>query len=217
MFDDRSGAIVGRCDGVAATTRDARSLGRGARGLRDRALAARRRNDPLRIDDCARSGHRARAAAPTAVAITLRDGDYPAAPACFSEAKKTVRYLVDGSLHLDDVAADATAAAAGLAAWDETGDRFLAWHCVVTPRADGRWSGRIALRRRRLDDRQPAAAIAASAATCRPRRGAIDANIAHPGDYVDVDAALLGAQNFLVVRGRRALPGAIRRTEPHQP
>ena len=82
---------------------------------------------------------------PRAIAIALRDGDYPAPAACFSEARKTVRFLVDGSLRLDDVAADATAASAGLAGWDDTGDRFLAWHCVVAPRADGRWSGRVAL------------------------------------------------------------------------
>ena len=38
---------------------DARPLGRGALGLRDRPLAARRRDDPLRVDGCARSGRRA--------------------------------------------------------------------------------------------------------------------------------------------------------------
>jgi hypothetical protein len=35
--------------------------------------------------------------------------------------------------------------------------------------------------------------------------GAIDANIAHPGEHADVDRALV-AQNFLVVAGRRKLP-----------
>jgi hypothetical protein len=82
-------------------------------------------------------------AAPAAtLTIALGDGSYPAPPACFSEAQKTVRYVVDGSLHLDAVGADATPASLGLAAWDDTGERFVAWHCIVTARADGRWSGR---------------------------------------------------------------------------
>jgi hypothetical protein len=37
--------------------------------------------------------------------------------------------------------------------------------------------------------------------------GAIDANIEHPADYVDVAGSLL-AQNFLVVRGDQACPAA---------
>ena len=154
---------------------------------------------------------------PTAIAITLRDGDYPAPATCFSEARKTVRYLVDGNLRLDDVAVDATAAAAGLAAWAETGDRFLAWHCIVTPRADGRWSGRVALRgdgwtigagsnERRVCRYVPASAGAFDA---------IDANIAPAGVDVDVGAALLG-RNFLVVGGSERCPSEPR-TEPYQP
>ena len=54
--------------------------------------------------------------------------------------------------------------------------------------------------------------------------GAIDANIEHPPDYVDVAGPLL-AQNFLVVRGDQAcpaagdpgLPSAGAGTVPHQP
>jgi len=214
VFDDRSGAIVGRCDGLAATlaTRDlsAAALSGCAAGRwllvagtirfasTTASAPASAREPPL----------------PTAVAITLRDGDYPAPAACFSEARKTVRYLVDGSLHLDDVAADATAASAGLAAWAETGDRFLAWHCIVTPRADGRWSGRVAL----LPDGWTIGAGSNERRVCRylPRSAdAIDANIASSGEDVDVAAALLG-RNFLVVGGSERCPSEPR-TEPYPP
>ena len=54
--------------------------------------------------------------------------------------------------------------------------------------------------------------------------GAIDANIEHPSDYVDVTGPLL-AQNFLVVRGDQSCPVAAGGdsltagigTVPHQP
>jgi hypothetical protein len=45
--------------------------------------------------------------------------------------------------------------------------------------------------------------------------GAIDANIAHPGEYADVDRALV-AQNFLVVPGGESWP-RVPPTEQHQP
>ena len=214
VFDDRSGAVVGRCDGVAAlATRDlsAAELAGCVTGhwllvagtIRFTSATppdpASAREPPL----------------PTAVAITLRDGVYAAPPACFSEARKTVRYVVDGSLRLDDVGVDATAAAAGLAAWQDTGDRFLAWHCVVTPpRADGRWSGRIAL----SGDGWTIGAGGSDRRVCRylpAAADAIDANIAPADDDIDVSAALLG-RNFLVVGGSERCPGE-RRTVPYQP
>ena len=125
-----------------------------------------------------------------------------------------MRYLVDGSLHVDDVAAEATADGAGLASWDETGDRFLAWHCVVSPRADGRWSGRIAL----VGDGWTIGAGSGQSRVCRyvaRAAEAIDANIAPVRDDVDVGAALLG-RNFVVVGGRESCPSEPR-TEPYQP
>ena len=213
VFDDRSDAIVGRCDGVAA-----------ALATRDLSAAA--------ISGCS-TGHWLLVAGtirftsttppdpaganepplPTAVAITLRDGDYPAPAACFSEARKTVRYVVDGSLHVDDVGADATAAMAGLARWEDTGDRFLAWHCVVTPRADGRWSGRVTL----LGDGWTIGTGSSDRRVCRyapAARDAIDANIASADD-ANIGAALLG-RNFLVIGGNERCPTE-GRTVPYQP
>jgi hypothetical protein len=214
VFDDRSGALVGRCDGVAATL--------ATRDLSDAALAGCVSGRWLLVAGTIRftsatppdPASAREPPLPTTVAITLRDGDYAAPPACFSEARKTVRYLVDGSLRLDDVAVDATAAEAGVAAWQDTGDRFLAWHCVVTPRADGRWSGHIVL----SGDGWTIGAGAGERRVCRYLPGAadaIDANIAPSDDDIDVAAALLG-RNFLVVGASESCPGE-RRTLPYQP
>jgi hypothetical protein len=214
VFDDRSGAIVGHCDGLAATlaTRDlsAAALSGCAAGHWLLVAGTIRFSATTPPDAAAANA----SPLPTAIAITLRDGDYPAPAACFSEARKTVRYLVDGSLRLADVAGDATAAAAGLPAWDETGDRFLAWHCIVTPRADGRWSGHVALRGdgwtigTGSNERRVCRYVPASA-------NAIDANIASAGTDVDIGAALLG-RNFLVVGGSERCPSEPR-TESYQP
>jgi hypothetical protein len=149
----------------------------------------------------------------TSVSIGLGDGVYAAPASCFSEARKTVRYVAAGSLHIDDVAADASAADAGLPRWDDAGDRFLAWHCVVTPRADGRWSGRIAL----AGDGWTIGTGAGDRRVCRYAEpgSAIDANIALAGADADVGSALLG-RRFLVVRGSASCPGESR-TVQHQP
>ena len=93
-------------------------------------------------------------------------------------------------------------------------DRFLAWHCTVTPRADGRWSGRVALA-------GAGWTIGTGAGDRRVCRHAsttdlpIDANIGPEGDYGDVGAAL-PVRNFLVVRGSDACPDG-RSIEQHQP
>lgn len=143
------------------------------------------------------------------VALSLSGGTYPTAPLCSNEARKTVRYVAGGSARIDAVAIDATPASLGVASWVESGDRFVAWSCAVTPRADGRWSGRADL---------VAAggwAIGAGSGERRVCRfaadldgsGSIDANGEHPAAYADV-AAPLPAQNFLVIGGSERCPGA---------
>jgi hypothetical protein len=161
----------------------------------------------------------------TSVALTLAPGRYPAAPMCSSEAMKTVRVSEAGGLRLAAVALDAAPPSLDAVAWVETGDRFVGWHCLVAPDADGRWSGRA--------DLQPFGwTIGGGAADRRVCRyvddrdgsGAIDANVEHPAEWVGVDAAL-GAQNFLVVRGDLACadaggtgaPDAHLATASHQP
>jgi len=122
-------------------------------------------------------------------------------------------------------ALDALPAWLGLLPWPDTGDRHVAYRCIVTPRADGRWSGRSAILPsgwtigNGSGDRQVCRYVTDSDGS-----GAIDANIEHPLDYVDVAGSLL-AQNFLVVRGDQACPAASEAallcaglgTLPHQP
>lgn len=215
VFDNRSGAIIGRCDSVAASTatRDlsAADLAGCATGRWLLASGTIRFTDSVPPD--AATAHQA--PLDTALALALRDGDYPAAPTCFSAAKKTVRFVRDGSVQIVDVDADATPGSAGLADWDDSGDRFIAWHCVVAPRADGRWSGRITL----LAHGWTIGTGSGDRRVCRfaaaPTQAAEDANIASAGDDLDVGTALLG-RNFLVVRGSESCPSA-EGAEPHQP
>ena len=203
LFDDRTGAVVGVCDGIAATTRSA--------DLDAAALGACAAGRWLFVSGTVRASPTAPAAAgslsPTALAvhIELQDGIYPAPAACVGEARKTVRFADDGGVHVVDVALDATAASLGVAAWQETGDRFLAWHCLVAPRGDGRWSGRIAV----VANGWTIGGGAGDGRVCRfasnDERSAIDANIAVAQVDADVGSALLG-RHFVVVRGSDACP-----------
>lgn len=162
---------------------------------------------------------------PLAIDIALAGGSYAAAPECSTEAMKTVRHSAGGSVRIEAVPLDALPASLGLVAWLDTGDRHLAYRCVVAPRADGRWSGRSLL----LPSGWTLGSGSGDRRVCRyaadgDGSGAIDANIEHPADYVDVAGTLL-AQNFLVVRGDQAcpvatddgLPGARLATIAHQP
>ena len=165
---------------------------------------------------------RGRAAA-TAVALVSAAAATRGAPPCNVEAMKTVRWWPAATSDRGGAARRAPARSAWLLA--RTGTDIVAYRCIVTPRADGRWSGRSAL--------VPAGwTIGGGSGEHRVCRyaadadgsGAIDANIEHPADYVDVAGALL-AQNFLVVARRPGVPGGARRrlptagigTVPHQP
>ncbi|MDH5540135.1 MAG: hypothetical protein OEY03_12095 [Rhizobacter sp.] len=147
--------------------------------------------------------------APLAVAIALTaigDG-HPRAPDCSSEALKIVSYLRAGATRSEAVPIDAGPAYLGLSSWTETGDRHVAYHCVVYPAAGtAAWSGRTDLVPNgwRIgigpDDRR----------VCRfsadlDGSGTIDANIEHPARYDNVNGALPN-QNFLVVMGSQACP-----------
>ena len=212
VFDDRSGAVVGRCDGIstATTTRDlgAADLARCEAGHWLLAAGTIRFTSSVPADAASARDM----PLPASVAIVLRDGGDAAAPTCFSEARKTVSYSADGSTRIDDVGIDESPASIGVSRWDDSGDRFLAWHCIVTPRADGRWSGRIAV--------VPAGwAVGTSDPAHRVCRYLADTEAAPTdagGDVVDVSTALPG-RNFLVVRGSESCPGAAVRTAQQQP
>ncbi|MEO6361689.1 MAG: hypothetical protein ABIO71_00510 [Caldimonas sp.] len=144
-----------------------------------------------------------------AVSLSTSGATYPTAPLCSSEARKTVQYVAGGSTRIEAVAIDATPASVGAPSWLENGDRYVAWNCVVTPRADGRWSGRA--------DVVATAGWAIGAGSGERRvcrftadldgSGSIDANREHPAAYADV-ATPLPAQNFLVIAGSERCPAA---------
>ncbi|MEO8923565.1 MAG: hypothetical protein ABI330_12200 [Caldimonas sp.] len=143
-----------------------------------------------------------------ATRLTLSGSGDAAAPECSVEAMQTVRYVAAGSLHVDAVPVDAVSASIGVAALDDTGDRFASYRCLVTPRADGRWSGKTTL----VPTGWTIGSGAADRRACRfasdrDDSGAIDANIEHPADYADVNGTLT-EQNFLVVPGNQACPAA---------
>ena len=212
VFDDRSGAIVAVCEGVGATVATS-DLSEGALGTctSGRWLFV---SGTVRSAPTAPAPIAALAVGATGLTIDLQDGAYPQPAACVAEPRKTVRFMDDGGLHVQDVALDATPAVLGLADWDETGDRFLAWRCAVAPRADGRWTGRIAL----VASGWTIGGASGDGRVCRLAAGddaaAIDANIASAGIDRDVDATLLG-RSFLVVRGSDPCPSPA--AAQHQP
>lgn len=208
VFDDRSGEIVSRCDGIAATT--------ATRDLSASDLSACNDGRWLLLAGIVRfsaavpplAADATDAPPPLAIDIALAGGSYAAAPECSTEAMKTVRYSSGGSVRIEAVPLDALPASLGLVSWLDTGDRHLAYRCVVAPRADGRWSGRSLL----LPSGWTLGSGSGDRRVCRyaadgDGSGAIDANIEHPADYVDVAGTLL-AQNFLVVRGDQVCPVA---------
>lgn len=225
VFDDRSGEIVSRCSGIAATT--------ATRDLRASDLAACSEGRWLLLAGTVRfsaalppqAGAAQDLPLPLAIDLAVAGGSYAAAPECSSEAMKTVRWSDGGTLRIEAVPLDAEPSSLGLGAWQDTGDRHLAYRCIVTPRADGRWSGRSTL----LPSGWTIGSGSGDHRVCRyvadaDGSGAIDANIEHPADYADVAGALL-AQNFLVVRGDQSCPVATVGaspvagvgTLPHQP
>ncbi len=208
LLDNGSGDVVGRCDGIAASTaaRDlvATDLA-GCTGVRALLLGGTVRFTSVSPPSPADARE---APLDLSIALSLTGGSYSAAPQCLTEARKTVRYAVAGSLRLASVPIDAVASSFGLTTWQDTGDRFVAWHCLVTPRADGRWSGRAEL----VASGWAIGSGSSERRVCRyatdaDGSGAIDANIEHPRHYSDVSQAL-SMQNFLVVRGSDSCPGA---------
>lgn len=208
VFDDTTGSIVARCTGVAAatatrdlTSSDLSSCAAGIWLVLTGTIRFTSAVPPL--------PSQANEVPPAvAVALALSDGSYAALPDCSAEPMKTVRYSAGASLHIDAVPIDALPASLGLASWSDTEDRFVSYRCIVTPRADGRWSGRSTL----VPTGWTIGTGSADRRVCRyasdrDASAAIDANIEHPADYADV-AGALQAQNFVVVRGDQSCPAA---------
>ena len=225
VFDDRSGEIVSRCTGIAATTatRDLSSSDLAACSAGRWQLLAGTVRFSAAVPPLAGDAQDVPPA--LTISLVLVGGSHAAEPECSSEAMKTVRWSTGGNLRIEAVPLAAEPASLGLVSWQDTGDRRTAYRCIVTPRADGRWSGRSTL----VPSGWTIGSGSGDHRVCRyaadgDGSGAIDANIEHPSDYVDVTGPLL-AQNFLVVRGDQSCPVAAGGdsltagigTVPHQP
>jgi len=94
-----------------------------------------------------------------------------------------------------------------------SGDRFVAYHCVV-PMAQGSWSGRSAV----VPQGWTLGSTAADRRVCRysadqDGSGGVDQNAEHPDQYENVDRNLM-QQNFLIVRGDQGCPAAAAASTP---
>lgn len=208
LFDNLSGLVIGRCTGVkpATATRDLSAADLIACDANVGFLLT----GVVRFTSASPPDPAVAAEAPlvTAVALALRGGTYPIAPVCASEAMKTVAYTSHLNQHIDAVPLGALPASVGVDAWSDTGDRHLAYTCVVYPRFDGAWSGGLSL----VPSGWSLGFGAADHRVCRfsadlDGSGAVDTNLEHPAIYVDVTGNL-AQQNFLVINGGEACPAA---------
>jgi Tfp pilus assembly protein PilV len=206
VFNNRSGLITARCTGVATSSTTSTlqagdlvacdtSVGRLLSG--HVRFSAASPPDPAHAND---------SPAPLGIVLSTSGGTYPAAPQCTVEAQKTVRVSTTGGTRTLTVAIDATPASLGFAAWQETGERFASYTCVVYPMANGQWSGRMNI----VPSGWTLGSGPGDWRVCRfsadlDGSGAVDSNAEHPAAYHAVDTALAN-QNFLVVRGSEACP-----------
>ena len=199
VFDNTSGAVVARCSTLAAGLRT-RDLGTGdltgcaePPGL---LLAGE-----LRVSSTTppSPGDSTEATPPFAMTVAV-DGTPTVAPVCVTEARKTVRYSVAGSLRVEAVPVDALPAFAGVASWTDTGERHAVYACVVTPvEGQSAWSGHstVSVPGRR----------ACRYASDVDGSGAVDLPIEHGSAYDAVSTSLVH-QNFLIVKSTDACPSA---------
>ena len=209
VFDNRSGLVTGRCTGInpATATRDLQAADLSACDTNIGVLLS----GVIRFTSAAPPDP-AQAVEPplaTDLALALAGGAYPNPPVCATEAMKTVSYTTSGasaSLHVEAVPLAALPASVGVPGWADSGDRHLAYHCVVYPLASGQWSGRTTL----VPAGWSVGLGAADRRVCRysadlDASGAVDTNLEHPAVYANVDGAL-AHQNFLVIKGSEICP-----------
>jgi Tfp pilus assembly protein PilV len=210
LLSNATGQVVGRCTGVSAAlaTQDLTIVNLGSCEGQSGSLLS----GVVRFSTAGApvAGQANEVPPALAVALTLGAGSYPAAPVCVSEAMKTVSIaagaLGTSGMQLRTVPIGATPASVGASAWTETGDRHVAYHCVVYPLASGLWSGRSTVVPSGWtlgtgpDDRR-----VCRYSTDLDGSGSIDANAEHPASYVNVDGPL-AHQNFLVIKGSETCP-----------
>jgi type IV pilus modification protein PilV len=229
LIDNLSGAIRARCTGINPGLPSA-SLRAADLGTCE-PLRATLLSGVVRFSDAVPPDPSLANDVPAAlsVALALTGSATGAASSCAAEARKTVSYSLAGLNRTEGLPLSATATSMGADSWRETGERYLAYHCAITPAAtSSTWSGRATLVPTGWtigngpDDRR----------VCRyapdlDRSGAIDNNLEHPDTYTAVATSLTN-QNYLVVNGSQVCPprptgtlttGSLADlgTAPHQP
>lgn len=205
VFDDTTGEIVAMCDTTAT-----------AHALSAAQLSACIRTNALLLSGVVRLSLAGSAQAmqandtplPLAVVLTLTGRSGAPAPICVSEAQKQVAIPTATGVRREAVPLAAVPADWGVTGWTELGDRFVAYHCAVTP-LQGHWSGRTTI------VPQGGWRVGTGVNDFRVCRysadhdgsGSIDQNAEHPDEYHHVDRALM-QQNFLLLPGPLACPAA---------
>ncbi len=226
VFDNASGSVLAHCQGVRTDLQTAQLRATDLIGCN--TIQGHMLSGTVRFSSAEPPNPVASNDPPPelGIAVTPTGAATGTSVTCTSEARKSVLYSVGTNHRSEAVPLSATAAQFGADTWRDTGDRFVAYHCVVVPGSSGAsWSGRSTLvpvgwtlGNGPLDRR-----------VCRytadiDRSGAIDANLEHPDSYADVRASLTN-QNFLVIKGSQACPSgsggagivASVSTAPHQP
>jgi type IV pilus modification protein PilV len=207
LFDNRSGVVTAQCNVNP-------SVG-------TQPISAQHLDGCVRLSGLLLSGevHFTGTAPLALTASVLLDGPSPAmAPWCRTEALKTVAIPAASGVRLDAVPLDATPASRGLADWQERGETFVAYHCVIVPAAGVlRWSGRLTL----VPEGWSLGGSANEWRICRvttdlDRSGTIDQNLEHPPIYENVTGALT-RQNFRLVRGDQPCPAGTTADGPNPP
>ncbi len=211
VFDNRSGKPTSRCSGIG-TTVPTRNLSVTDLTSCD-AVSGSLLSGVVRFTSALPANAANANDMPLPLSVALAGGPFVAAPDCRSEAHKVVVYHAAGVERREPVPLAAVPASVGVAAWTETGDRFITYHCLAQAAAPSngapaRWSGSSTL----VPAGWSIGALATQFKVCRYSAdqngdGNVDHNGEHPSQYVDVDGAL-PQQNFLVVRGDQPCPGA---------
>ena len=228
VFDNTSGNVTARCSGVDAALSNA-NLSVATLGVCE-ALQAYALSGVVRFTSATPPDAAAANDVPLALSIAMAPSDGTPAPACRSEARKSVTYAIAGATRTEAVPIAASPATLGVSTWVETGERFVAYHCVVVPAAPGAaWSGRASI----VPTGWTLGTGASDNRVCRfsadaDGSGAIDSNLEHPDSYTALSSSLT-QQNFLVIKGTQSCPTAATGTNgaglvfadlstvPHQP
>ncbi len=190
VFDDATGDVVAQCDAGAVT------LATLAAGDASGCSTGRR----LLVSGTVRfAGGTVRP-----LAITLAGAGYAASPMCQTEIVRTLRQEdAARGVVLRDIALAADAASLGLAGAVDTGERSVAWRCLIEPADANGWSGALDVRA----DGWSFGTVAGTERLCRVATdrdgsGSIDQPDEHPATWHGVTRTLT-AQSFVVIAGDR--------------